>query len=225
MIHKRGGGAPILLLLAAIVVAGGYSAYAANGVYQDFTRGRADLSAAQAAMTENSPDAAAIQAAQLRLAAAQQAFLDAQRRAQGDPALRLYASLPASGPQVAAALRLSEIGADISRAGLSAATIASGLVALRQAYQRPLTAADLPALLARAQALTGSYQGSIDQIGAQLKAAHAARAQVTTTNLVPPLQRAYDQVDQALDAADAAFIRYQDVRQVLADFLGVALSG
>jgi hypothetical protein len=38
-----------------------------------------------------------------------------------------------------------------------------------------------------------------------------------------PLKDAYDAVDRALAEADTSFRRYQDVRQVLSDFLGVQL--
>jgi hypothetical protein len=38
-----------------------------------------------------------------------------------------------------------------------------------------------------------------------------------------PLKDAYDAVDGALAEADTSFRRYQDVRQVLSDFLGVRL--
>ena len=56
-----------------------------------------------------------------------------------------------------------------------------------------------------------------------LRAAHAERAQVTTTDLVGPLRNAYDAVDAALANADNAFLRFQDVRQLLSDYLGVRL--
>jgi hypothetical protein len=44
-----------------------------------------------------------------------------------------------------------------------------------------------------------------------------------TTDLVGPLRDAYDAVDRALAEADTAFLRFQDVRQVLSDLLGVRL--
>jgi hypothetical protein len=56
-----------------------------------------------------------------------------------------------------------------------------------------------------------------------LGAAHAERAQVDTGQLLGPLRDAYNAVDRALAEADTSFRRYQDVRQVLSDFLGVQL--
>jgi len=56
-----------------------------------------------------------------------------------------------------------------------------------------------------------------------LLAAHSERAQVNTSQLLGPLKDAYDAVDRALAEAETSFRRYQDVRQVLSDFLGVQL--
>jgi hypothetical protein len=78
-------------------------------------------------------------------------------------------------------------------------------------------------VLQQAQGIARDYSASTQAIGQQLGAAHAERAQVTTTGLVGPLRDAYDAVDAALAEADTAFLRFQDVRQVLADFLGVRL--
>ena len=82
---------------------------------------------------------------------------------------------------------------------------------------------DLQTLLQRAQGIATDYSASTKAIGQQLRAAHSERAKVKTTDLVGPLRDAYDEVDKALAEADTAFLRYQDVRQVLSDFLGVRL--
>ena len=74
-----------------------------------------------------------------------------------------------------------------------------------------------------AQTIARTYSASTRAIGEQLRAAHAEREQVTATDLLAPLRDAYDQVDRALAEADTAFLRYQDVKQVLSDFLGVRL--
>lgn len=207
------------------MAAAAYTAYSANATYQAFERGRADLLGAQGTIgsATNSTDTTTLAGATAHLQDAEHAFAQAQRRAEQDPALRFFSALPGSGPQVQATARLGAIGADLSRAGESAAAIAQRLATLKQRYQGPITAEQLPALLQQAQAIAVGYQETIDQIGVQLRAAHAERAQVTTTDLVQPLQHAYDEVDQALDRADTAFVRYQDVKQVLADFLGVTL--
>ena len=161
-----------------------------------------------------------------QLTRAEQDFTDAQRRSSQDPALRVLGALPWSGTQVSASAHLGAIGADLSRAGEGAATVALQVAALRKQYVgRRLTPDDLQAVLQQAQAIAASYKGSITQIGEQLNAAHAERAQVTTTELIPPLMHAYQEVDGALSQADTAFTRYQDVKRVLSDLLGVPLSG
>src|SRR5439155_15271760 len=123
-----------------------------------------------------------------------------------------------------ASAHLAAIGADVSRAGEGAAAVAIQVAALKQKYAgRSLSADDLEAALAEAQTIARNYSASTRAIGEQLRAAHAERERVTTTDLVGPLRDAYDQVDRALVAADTGFLRYQDVRQVLVDLLGVRL--
>ena len=226
--RSRRGGAPVLaILIVALLIAVAYGAYAAYSVYQDLENGRSALASAQASLvaSQHSADQAGLQSVAGQLRQAERDFSDASQRARQDPALRLAADLPGGGQQVNAAARLGAIGADLSRAGEAATAIALQAAALRQQYSGTLTPDDLQAILQRAQAIAASYKGSIEQIGVQLKAAHAERAQVTTIGLVGPLQNAYAEVDRALDQADSAFIHYQDVRSVLSDLLGVALPG
>jgi hypothetical protein len=112
----------------------------------------------------------------------------------------------------------------MSRAGQAAATVGIAAAGLKQQYAgRTLTPADLQTLLQQAQGLAKDYSASTQTIGAQLRAAHAERAQVTTTDLIAPLKNAYDEVDRALSDADTALLHYQDVKQLLSDFLGVRL--
>jgi hypothetical protein len=221
----QGGAALGLLVLLAVLAGAGYTAYSADRLDQDFQKGRNELQAAQAALNTRDASAAALQNAALDLKQAKLDFSNAQQRADNDPALRLFGVLPGTGEQVQAAEHLGAIGADLSEAGESAALIGLQLVDLKSQYPGPLTAADLAAVLQRAQSLLAKYQGSIQQIGRSLRAAHAERTQVSTTNLLPPLRHAYDQVDQALDEADSAFLRYQDPSQLIAGFLGVSASG
>ena len=116
------------------------------------------------------------------------------------------------------------MGADMSRAGEAAAEVAIQVAGLKQKYAgRALTPDDLQTLLQQAQGIATDYSASTKAIGQQLRAAHSERAQVKTTDLVGPLRDAYDEVDKALAEDDTAFLRYQDVRQVLSDFLGVRL--
>ncbi len=112
----------------------------------------------------------------------------------------------------------------MSRAGEAAAEVAIQVVGLKQQYAgRTLTPDDLQIVLKKAQGIAKDYSASTRAIGQHLRAAHTERAQVTTTELVGPLKDAYDAVDRALAQADTAFFRFQDVRQVLSDFLGVRL--
>lgn len=218
--------AVILLALLALVIAGGYTAYAGNRVYQDLQNGRQELVSAQASITaaQRSGDVTELRSAASRLVRAEQDFSDAEQRARTDPGLRLAGSLPASGRQIDAAAHLAAIGADLSRAGEAVVAIAAEVAQLKDQYAgRPLTADDLQVILQKAQTIAANYKGSIDQIGRQLSAAKAERAQVTTTGLVSPLRSAYDAVDAALADADTSFLRYQDVRRVLSDLLGVQL--
>jgi hypothetical protein len=214
------------IAILALLAAGGYTASAGAAVYQDLDRGRQALVAAQAGMTAaaRSGDPAELQSAAAQLKLAERHFNDAQGRSASDPALRLACGIPGAGRQLDASTHLAAIGADMSRAGQGAAAVAIQVAALRQKYAgRTLTADDLQAALEEAQAIARTYSASIQAISQQLHAAHAERAQVDTTELVGQLKQAYAAVDRALVEADTSFRRYQDVRQVLSDFLGVQL--
>jgi len=138
--------------------------------------------------------------------------------------LRLAGGIPGADRQLEASTHLAAIGADMSRAGEGAAAVAIQVAGLSQKYAgRPLTADDLQVALQEAQAIARSYSASIQAISRELQAAHAERAEVDTGRLLGPLQDAYDAVDRALADADTSFRRYQDVRQVLSDFLSVQL--
>ncbi|HVH65713.1 MAG TPA: hypothetical protein VM674_06710 [Candidatus Acidoferrum sp.] len=226
MAGKAGRASILILVLVALLAAGGYTAYAGNSVYQGLDSGKQELVAAQTTMKSagHSADAAQLRAADAQLRQAERDFTDANRRARQDPALRATGGLPGAGPQLDAMAHLAAIGADLSRAGEGAAVVAIQLAALKQQYDgRPLTPDDLQTLLQQAETIAKTYQASIKSIGEELKAAHAERTQVTTTGLVPQLQHAYDEVDQALADADVAFVRFQDVRRALSDFLGIPL--
>jgi hypothetical protein len=217
-----------VILVLALLAAAGYTAFAAASVSDSLEKGRSELVAAEGAIAaaERSADGSSLRGVAAQLKRAEQDFTDAQQRSNQDPALRLVAALPWSGSQVTASAHLGAIGADLSRAGEGAAAVAVQVAALRQQYAgRPLTADDLQAILERALAIAASYKSSIGQIGAQLEAAHHERARVTTTGLIPPLRHAYDGVDRALSKADIAFVRYQDVRRLLSDLLGIPITG
>jgi hypothetical protein len=228
VVFRAGIARLLVVAVLALLLAGGYTAYAGDRVYQSLQSGRQELVAAQAKITaaQHSGDVAQLQSAATQLAQAERDFTDAEQRARTDPGLRIAGSVDATQRQIDGAAHLAAIGADLSRAGEAAAAIALQVAQLKQHYAgRPLTPDDLQALLQQAQAIAVNYKGSIDQIGRELKAAHAERTQVTTTGLVSPLRSAYDQVDRALDEADTAFLRYQDVRRVLSDLLNVPLPG
>ncbi|TMD65904.1 MAG: hypothetical protein E6I84_07620 [Chloroflexi bacterium] len=219
-------GAVVGIAVLVLIGAAGYTAYAGGSVYHSLDSGRQELVAAQTTMKNagRSADVSQLDAALAELKRAERDFDDAKARAQGDPALRLAGGVPAAGQQVDASAHLAAIGADLSRAGEAAAVVAIQVATLRNKYAgHPLTADDLQAILEQAQAIVKTYSGSIQAIGQELRAAHGERAQVTTTDLVPPMRNAYDAVDRALTDADTAFLRYQDVRQVLSDLLGVQL--
>jgi hypothetical protein len=134
--------------------------------------------------------------------------------------------LPATGDQVEASRHLAAIGGDLTRAGQAVAQISLEILSLKQAYAgRHLTPEDLQALLQKAEELTRLYGASARLIGDDLRAAHRERSQVVTTNLVPPLKSAYDRLDDALSRADQAFTRFQDIRQLLSQLLGVSIPG
>ena len=216
----------LFLILIVLLVGGGYTAYAGNSLYQSLDSGKQELVAAQTAIKVAgwSGDLAQLRSADAQLKQAERNFMDAQGRARDDPALRVAGGLPGMGPQLDASAHLAAIGADLSRAGQGAGQVAIQVSALMQQYAgRRLTADDLQALLKQAETISDTYKGSIRTIGEQLRAAHAERAQVTTTNLLPQLQHAYDAVDEALTDADGAFLRYQDVRGALSDLLGIQL--
>jgi len=214
------------IVILALLLAGGYTASAGAAVYQDLDGGRQALVAAQGSMTAaaRTADAVQLQNAAGQLKVAEQHFNDARGRSSTDPALRLASGIPGAGRQLEASTHLAAIGADMSRAGEGAATVAIQVAGLKQKYAgRTMTADDLQAALLDAQAIARTYSASIRAISQELRAAHAERAQVDTTRLVGPLKDAYDAVDRALAEADTSFRRYQDVRQVLSDFLGVQL--
>jgi hypothetical protein len=217
-----------VLLLLAVVAGIGYTAFSSLRVYQQLDAGRGELVAAQVGLAAagRSGDDGTLAAVAGQLRQAELDFDDAQTRARQDPAFAILGRVDAAQKEIDAAAHLAAIGADISRAGESAAAIAVELARLkRQDAGQALTPENLPALLRQVEAVATNYAASARAIGDQLRAAHAERAAVRTTGLVPPLRSAYGQVDAALAAADTAFLRYQDVRQVLSDQLGVSLSG
>jgi hypothetical protein len=214
------------IAILALLAVGGYTASAGAAVYQDLDGGRQALVAAQVSMAAaaRTGDPAELQSAATQLKLAEGHFNDAHVRSSTDPALRLARAIPQAGRQLDASTHLAAIGADMSRAGEGAAAVAIQVAGLKQKYAgRTLTADDLQTALQDAQAIAGTYKSSIQAISQQLGAAHAERAQVDTADLVGPLKSAYDEVDRAVTEADTSFRRYQDVRQVLSDFLGVQL--
>jgi len=225
-LKRRGRGAIIAIVALALVALVAYTGYAGTTVYQQLESGRQELVAAQAGMraAKLSIDPAQLQASAAHLRLAERDFSEAGRRARNDPALRVVAGLPAAGRNLDAVTHLAAIGADMSRAGEAATAVAIQVAGLKQQYAgRALTPDDLQVLLQRVQAIAKDYSASTQAIGQQLHDAHAKRAEVTTADLVGPLKDAYDAVDTALAQADTAFLRFQDVRQVLSDFLGVRL--
>jgi len=224
--RTRRGCSAVIALVLLLVVAVGYAGYAGTTVYQQLDSGRQELAAAQAGMTAaaQSADPAQFRAAAAQLRLAELDFSDARQRSIHDPALRLVGGIPAAGRNLDAIAHLAAIGAGMSRAGEAAAVVAIQAADLKQQYAgRALTPDDLQVVLQQAQGIARDYSASTQAIGQQLRAAHAERVQVTTTDLVGPLRDAYDAVDQALAEADTAFLRFQDVREVLSDFLGVRL--
>ena len=217
-----------MLLLLALVAAIGYLAWISSTVANDMRRGESRLVGAQQdldeAVRQNNPLAA--QRASTALAESRDDFTSARAKTQNDPGLRLLAALPAASSQVDATGRLAAIGTDLSRAGESAAGITSDVLRLKQAYAgKALTLQEVPALRAQVDALVARSQSASQSIAASLRAAHAERAQVKTTDLIPPLHSAYDQVDAALARADEAYVRYGNVRLMVSQALGIAISG
>ena len=224
---KRAPWRPLFWSLILALLGGlGYTAYAGATVYQDLDRGRQALVVAQVSMSAatRAADLGQLQGAVTQLKLAERDFNDAGRRSSNDPALRLLGGIPGAGRQLDASMHLAAIGANLSRAGEAAAAVAIQVAALKQKYAgRALTPDDLQTLLQQAQGIATDYSASTKAIGWQLHAAHAERAQVNTSDLVGPLRDAYHELDRALAEADTALLRYQDVRQVLSDFLGVRL--
>ena len=223
---RRGRGAIIAIVALALLALVAYTGYAATTVYQQLDGGRQELVAAKAGMSaaKLSIDPAQLRGSAAHLRQAERDFSEAGRRARNDPALRALAGLPAAGRNLDAVTHLATIGADMSRAGEAATAVAIQVAGLKQQYAgRALTPDDLQVVLQQAQGIAKDYSASTQAIGQQLRDAHAKRAEVTTTDLVGPLKDAYDAVDAALAQADTAFLRFQDVRQVLSDFLGVRL--
>jgi hypothetical protein len=223
----RGRAALLAIVVLALLAALGYTAFAGIEVYGQLTSGRQQLVAAQSSMSAaagSADPAAQLQEAAAHLRQAEGDFSEAGRRSTGDPALAVVGRVSAAGRQLQAIAHLAAIGADMSRAGEAAGTVAIQVAGLKQKYAaRALTPDDLQALLQQAQGIASQYSASTRAIGQQLRAAHSERARVTTTGLAAPLRDAYDEVDRALAEADTAFLRYQDVRQVLSDFLGIRL--
>src|SRR5256714_9412253 len=223
---RQGRAGIVAIVLLAVLAAVVYDGYAGTTVYQRLESGRQELAAAQAGMSAArlSIDPAQLREAAAHLRQAERDFSEAGRRARNDPALRAIAGLPAAGRNLDAVTHLATIGADMSRAGEAATAVAIQVAGLKQQYAgRALTPDDLQVVLQQAQGIANDYSASTQAIGQQLRDAHAKRAEVTTTDLVGPLEDAYDAVDAALAQADTAFLRFQDVRQVLSDFLGVRL--
>jgi hypothetical protein len=215
-----------IVVILVLLLVGGYTVSAGAAVYHDLDGGRQALVAAQASMTAaaGTGDPAELQSAAAQLKVAEQHFSDARERSATDPVLGLAGRIPGADRQLQASTHLAAIGADMSRAGEGAAAVAIQVAGLTHKYAgRPLTADDLQAALQEAQAIARTYSASIQAIGQELRAAHAERTQVEPGQLLGPLRDAYDAVDQALAEADTSFRRYQDVRQVLSDFLGVQL--
>ena len=221
-----GRGAVIAIVALALLALVAYTGFAGTTVYQQLDSGRQELAAAQAAMSsaKQSVDPAQLRASAAHLRQAERNFSDAGRRARNDPALRTVGGIPAAGRNLDAVAHLASIGADMSRAGEAAAAVAIQVAGLKQQYAgRALTPDDLQVVLQQAQGIARDYGASTQAIGQQLRAAHAERAEVAASDLVGPLKDAYDAVDAALVQADTAFLRFQDVRQLLSDFLGVRL--
>jgi hypothetical protein len=215
-----------VIVILALLAGGGYTAVAGAAVYQDLDGGRQALVAAQASMTAaaGAGDLGELQSAAAQLKVAERHFSAAHARSASDPALRLLGGVPQAGRQLGASTHLAAIGADLSRAGEGAVVVAIHVADLKHTYAgRTLTADDLQAALQDAQGIAKTYSASIQTISQQLRAAEAERAQVDTSQLLGPLKDAYDAVDRALAEANTSFRRYQDVRQVLSDFLGVQL--
>jgi hypothetical protein len=225
---RQGRGALVVLLLLAIVAAAGYTAFSSVRVYQQLDSGRRELVAAQAGLAAagRSGDDGTLATVAGQLRQAELDFDDAQTRARQDPAFTILGRVAVAQKEIDAAAHLAAIGADISRAGESAAAIAVQVARLKRQYAgQALTPDNLPGLLRQVEAIATNYAASARAIGDQLRAAHTERAAVRTTGLVTPLRDAYGQVDAALADADSAFLRYQDVRAVLSDLLGVSLPG
>ncbi len=217
----------IAVLLLAVVAAAAYTVYAGVRVYQDLGSGRDHLIAGQAnlATAVKTGDLATLRTAAAELEAADADFQHGAVRLRTDPVLQVGARAPASQEQVAAVIHLAAIGDDMAQAGSAADQIAEGVVSLQQAYAgRALTPTDLAALAHAADALAQRYAAAAALIEQQLRLAHQERALVATTALVPPLRSAYNQVDVALAAADAAFEQFQDPKGMLSQFFGITLA-
>ena len=218
----------IAVLLVALLAVAGYTAYAGGSLYLHLHGGGDGLVSAQAKLSAGlrSGQAEAIRSAQSDLNEAGHDFAAAYGSARDDPAFRVLGGLPATGDQVEASRHLAAIGEDLTHAGQAVAQIGLEIVNLKEAYAgRALTPDDLQAMLQKAEGLARQYGASAHSIGDDLRAAHQERSQVVTTNLVPPLKSAYDRVDEALSQADQAFVRFQDVRQVMSQLLGVSIPG
>jgi hypothetical protein len=215
-----------VLVILAILAAIGYAGFASLAIYRQIDRGRQELVAAQAilAAAGGASDPQSLTDTATQLKRAESDFRAAGNRARHDAALRAAGQVALAEHQIDAVAHLAVIGADISRAGESAAAIAIQVAQLRQAYAgRSLTPDTLQTLLGQAQGIAANYAGAARAIGQELRDAHAQRSAVSTSGLLPPLRDAYDQVDAALGEADTAFLRYQNVRRAISDLLGVSI--
>ena len=217
-----------MLLLLAVLAACAYLAWVSMALAKDMRGGEDRLVGAEAdlelAVRRSDPQAAA--RASSALAQSHDDFAQARVKTQSDPGLRLLGALPAASSQVDATGRLAAIGSELSRAGESAAAITSEVLRLKQAYAgKTLTLQELPALRAQVDQLVARSRSASQAIAAALSTAHTQRAQVNTTDLIPPLRSAYDQVDGALAQADEAYVRYRDVRLLVSQVLNIPAAG
>jgi hypothetical protein len=214
-----------LLLVLVLVGAAGYTTVAGVRVYQGLDQGATLLASGQARLDSGvrAGDLGQVQAAERDLTAAEAQFVAAYNRLRSDPAVRAAGSVPTLGDQTKASAHLAAIGADMSRAGHSLSQIALEMLKLKETYSNQPPSGSLEELRRQAQLLVKQYGALAQAALDQLKAAHQERAQVTTAGLIAPLQQAYQDVDTALAQADRELARYQDLRQAVSDFLGIAL--
>ena len=204
---------------------GGYSVAAGATVYQRLDTGRDHLVRARDILNEAARgELSQVPLALPELLDAEQAFMDAAGRVRGDIVFRSLGHVPAIHDQVRATAHLAAIGVDLSRALRPVAQGTEAAVQLKERYGgRPLTLAEGIVLLQQADALATQYAWVSGTVQTEVRAAHEERSLVKTTTLVPALRLAYDQVDETLALADDALLRYQNMRQVLSQVLGLEL--